>query len=41
MVTRDLTEAERKHLMSALAKIERTASKLLRPTVESDDSAIT
>jgi DNA-binding MarR family transcriptional regulator len=37
-VTADLTATERKHLMSALAKIERSASKLLKRTVESDET---
>ncbi|MDB5216323.1 MAG: Transcriptional regulator, MarR family [Myxococcaceae bacterium] len=37
-VTADLTATERKHLMSALAKIQRSASKLLKRTVESDET---
>ncbi|AKV00382.1 Transcriptional regulator, MarR family [Labilithrix luteola] len=38
-VTADLTATERKHLMSALAKIERAASRLLGKEVASDDGA--
>jgi DNA-binding MarR family transcriptional regulator len=40
-VTQDLTRAEWKHLMSALAKIERAGSRLLGGDVESGDSAVT
>ncbi|PTL79529.1 MarR family winged helix-turn-helix transcriptional regulator [Vitiosangium sp. GDMCC 1.1324] len=39
-ITADLTEAEREHLMSALAKIHRSASALLSGPIDSVDSDI-
>jgi MarR family transcriptional regulator, organic hydroperoxide resistance regulator len=40
-VTADLTDTEREHLMSALAKIHRSASALLGGPVDPSDPAIT
>jgi DNA-binding MarR family transcriptional regulator len=40
-VTADLTETERKHLISALTKIHRSASNLLTGPVDHDDPAVT
>ncbi len=38
-VTADLTEAEREQLMSALIKVQRSASDLLRPPPGQEDAA--
>jgi DNA-binding MarR family transcriptional regulator len=40
-ITAELTETEREHLLSALAKIHRSASDLLSGPIEDGDSAIT
>lgn len=37
-VTADLTAAEREHLMSALAKVQRSASTMLRPAAGDEDA---
>jgi MarR family transcriptional regulator, organic hydroperoxide resistance regulator len=40
-VTADLTEAERKHLLSALAKIHRSASALVDRPIDHGDAVVT
>jgi DNA-binding MarR family transcriptional regulator len=40
-ITAELTETEREHLLSALAKIHRSASDLLSGPIEDGDSAVT